>query len=598
MPRRKRLALDAVRRRLELTLAAIYGRRIPIAMPPEQQLTWMQRLGHRFTAEAREERTSGIDGGEIRLPIELRADDGPDVALGHYRLLALEQAERLVRGTATMAPADPLERDLFLVREGAAIDATLARANPGMRSALQAERAAALAKRPRLESMSGAERTVETLLRQSLAGELAQDSANVHTTPEESLAWARAAAEPLRTNPEVAKRGYRGVPAVPLWGSILRGDTGELTRRDEREQMPVEAQVWQVGSSGARKTGTGGSTGEESEDSRLDGKGRAELMDLPLATDGFGPVPRDADTENLPAGIAYPEWDAYQERYLRDAAIVRPGRTSERDDGWAKDTLREHAALVRTIRHQFEKLRALPARLDRQLAGDEIDVASCIAAIVDRRTGNSPSERLYIDSRPARRGVAIALLVDTSASTSKKIGGKEAIIDIEKVALLVAAEAFDALGDLYTILTFSGTTSQDVRVATLKAFGERNGERIQRRITAISAAGYTRLGAAVRHATALLARQHAGHRLLLILSDGRPNDVDAYMGSYGVEDSRRAILEARESGVHAHCITIDQEGSEYLPRIFGQAGHTILRRPSQLPFALLRVVKQLLRSAA
>jgi nitric oxide reductase NorD protein len=188
--------------------------------------------------------------------------------------------------------------------------------------------------------------------------------------------------------------------------------------------------------------------------------------------------------------------------------------------------------------------------------------------------------------------------VDTSASTSKKIGGKEAIIDIEKVALLVAAEAFDALGDLYTILTFSGTTSQDVRVATLKAFGERNGERIQRRITAISAAGYTRLGAAVRHATALLARQHAGHRLLLILSDGRPNDVDAYMGSYGVEDSRRAILEARESGVHAHCITIDQEGSEYLPRIFGQAGHTILRRPSQLPFALLRVVKQLLRSAA
>ena len=104
----------------------------------------MQRLVHPFTAQAEDERSSGIDGATIRLPVELRADDGPERALGHYRLLALEQAERLIRGTATLAPADPLERDLFLVREGAAIDATLAQANPGMRPALDAERAAAL----------------------------------------------------------------------------------------------------------------------------------------------------------------------------------------------------------------------------------------------------------------------------------------------------------------------------------------------------------------------------------------------------------------------------------------------------------------------
>ena len=106
---------------------------------------------------------------------------------------------------------------------------------------------------------------------------------------------------------------------------------------------------------------------------------------------------------------------------------------------------------------------------------------------------------------------------------------------------------------------------------------------------------FRRLGAAVRHATRQLARQSAGHRLLLILSDGRPNDVDRYQGPYGVEDSRQAIFEARASGVYPFCITVDHQASEYLPRIFGAAGHTIVQRPEQLPTALLTVVQALIR---
>jgi len=99
----------------------------------------------------------------------------------------------------------------------------------------------------------------------------------------------------------------------------------------------------------------------------------------------------------------------------------------------------------------------------------------------------------------------------------------------------------------------------------------------------------------VRHATHELARQSAGHRLLLLLSDGRPNDVDRYQGTYGVEDARQAILQARASGVYPFCLTVDRNASEYLPRIFGQAGHTILQRPAQLPTALVSVVRALIR---
>jgi nitric oxide reductase NorD protein len=145
------------------------------------------------------------------------------------------------------------------------------------------------------------------------------------------------------------------------------------------------------------------------------------------------------------------------------------------------------------------------------------------------------------------------------------------------------------------VYAFGGKNSHNVKVTPVKEFGDRSGETMWRRVDALQPGGFTRLGAAVRHATARLARQSAGHRLLLILSDGRPNDVDRYQGQYGVEDSRQAIMEARASGVYPFCITIDRDASEYLPRIFGTAGHTILQDPEQLPTALLRVVQALIR---
>jgi nitric oxide reductase NorD protein len=134
-----------------------------------------------------------------------------------------------------------------------------------------------------------------------------------------------------------------------------------------------------------------------------------------------------------------------------------------------------------------------------------------------------------------------------------------------------------------------------VKVTVVKDFPERNGRAITRRIAALTPGGFTRLGAAVRHATRQLSKQSAGHRLLLLLSDGRPNDLDMYQGAYGVEDSRQAILEARASGVFPYCLTIDQAASEYLPHIFGTSGHTVLQKPEQLPRALLNVVRGLIR---
>jgi nitric oxide reductase NorD protein len=215
---------------------------------------------------------------------------------------------------------------------------------------------------------------------------------------------------------------------------------------------------------------------------------------------------------------------------------------------------------------------------------------------VDQRTGHGVDDRLYIAVRPARRGLAIALLIDISGSTDDWIDARRRIIDVEKVALLLASEALDALGDRYAILTFSGKGRSNVRMRTVKAFDESNGADVRRRIAALQPEGYTRAGAAIRHAAALLERQPAAHRLLLIISDGKPNDVDGYEGLAGVEDTRQAIIETRRAGVYPFCLTIDRQGQDYLNRIFGEAGHTVLRNPQQLPTALVKVVKHLLVS--
>lgn len=297
----------------------------------------------------------------------------------------------------------------------------------------------------------------------------------------------------------------------------------------------------------------------------------------------------------------YDEWDAYAHAYRPECVTVRTYPAPDGDETWARDILQSRRILVRRVRAEFERLRSRRERLFRQRDGDQLDIAACIEALTQMRMGRAPDDRLYILDRAGRRALAILILVDTSGSTRESVGdavdGGRPVIEIEKIALLLASEALDALGDQYAILTFAGQGASDVRVTTVKAFGEQGVITARSRIGAISPGGNTRMGAAIRHATSVLARQPVAHRLLLVLSDGKPNDTDRYYEHYGVEDTRSAVLEARASGVSPYCITVDaNEPEAYVSHIFGEAGHTILRRPDQLPAALLGAMKLMLGS--
>jgi nitric oxide reductase NorD protein len=192
------------------------------------------------------------------------------------------------------------------------------------------------------------------------------------------------------------------------------------------------------------------------------------------------------------------------------------------------------------VRRDFERLRLRRMALRRQPDGAELDMDAMVTAYGDRAAGSRPMIG-SIDCRPVRRDAAIMLLVDTSASTDGWVGGNRRIIDVEKDALLIVGEALNALGDPHMVMAYASAGPLRVGVRILKRFEDRTTVDMNGRIAGLEPDGFTRTGAALRHATACLMRRDARHRLLLLLSDGRPNDVDQYEGRYGIEDTRMAV---------------------------------------------------------
>lgn len=608
--------LGTVQRRLELLLAAMYGSHFEIE-PAESDTRSRSLRTRALPGIARH------DGVTIQLPATMRASDGVEAAIARYRLLAIGQAARIMRGSAVLAPGDDdlVARDLYSLCESAEVDASIVATSPGVAALLADERVRALAERRSLGKLGAREQAVERLVHsvlQSAPSEI-PDEIRAGSSPQESLEWAR------RTAASLAGFGgeYRPRPAVAVWGRTLTGT--EVKAAPYGASGPIIPPTPGYGSGtmttpspGADDTlqelsreGTNAARSDERDEPDDDNETPAEDASLvgraPLRSDGgTAALAKGAgglnvlDAQILAAsrsdmGILYQEWDCNAAAYRELGAVVHPYLATEGDSAWAEHELNAHPALVRRVRREFERLRARRVRMLRQRDGDELDLAACVRALADATAGDSSDDRLYLAVRAARRAIAITVLVDVSGSTKDPIGDGRRVIDVEKTTLLLASEAFEALGDSYSILAFSSSGAADVRVATLKGFTEPNGDAIRRRISGIEAGGNTRLGAAIRHSTAKLSTQQAGHRLLLILSDGKPNDVDRYFTTYAVEDSRQAVFEARAAGVYPFCLTIDANDPDpYLARVFGASGHTVLRRPEQLPVALLDLVREIL----
>ena len=583
----QRLELQQIRRRLELLLAGMYGQAMRVGA--ESGLD-------RFSAGTTRPAATRPD---IALPESLDARDGAEAAARRYRLLAIEQAERRVRGSAALLRASSrLERDLYTLAEGAAVDRAIARRAPGLVGALAERNARELARRPNPDRLSGMERDVE-LLAHALLGAKPNGAQLPETeTAEESLAWAsELATRMLAAAPSRAR--YRGLPGLDEW---------RLAPVEQRSEpfppLPSPGIGEMRSASAAAPTPHGNRVGENQDADGTAGDpeagGAASLAasdsspESVVGSEANPATPSAREPRASQPGITYPEWDHYAGVNKLDAVMVHDEPAAEGSSAWADETLASHAAIVRQVRARFGLLRARRTRLRAQRSGDELDLDACVRAIVDLRMRRVPSDRLYVHTLPARKTLAIALLVDVSGSTRATIADGQTILEVERMTVLLASEALDALGDPYSVIAFSGSGAHDVQIRTVKRFTGDSHDVVHRRIAGLTAMDNTRLGAAVRHATAVLNAQPAEQRLLLIVSDGKPNDVYGYQGEYAIEDSRRALADARASGVHAFCLTVDREETEYLPHLFGASGYRVLRAPAQLPAALLKVVEQLL----
>ncbi|MGV8842612.1 MAG: nitric oxide reductase activation protein NorD [Pseudomonas sp.] len=638
------VALADVAHRLDLLIVAAFGStyRLRIAQPPSPP-TLLQQVFRRAERPRLQGAIPATDDTQIWLPAHLGIDVYP-LALERYRTLALQQAMRAQRGSARQALAliEPLPRSLYLLLEAWAADAELARRLPGMAAPINVLRQQALAARPALQQFSALRQPLEQFLRRLLHSACGQPlvDLSIPATAADSIASAvRLAARLLPSGQARALgpqpllldcwTGELRVPlapgAMPAPGAEACADTentprsARLARRPEvRQARPDEDEeappgIWMIQPAQPqehiedpmglqRPTDRDQATPAEDFADSLAELNEARLVMAPgspkevLLSDD--PPDSQAARNSQPpersaASITYPEWDyriaAYRDPGVRVHLLSAPLGPQQ----WVEQTLHTHRSMLATIRRQFELLRARPARRRQQLEGDELDLEAYIDAVAQARAGLSMPQALYQTQRRDNRDLAIMLLVDASGSTDGWLSCQRRIIDVEREALLLVCLALEGLGQPYCVQAFSGEGPQWVTLRTLKGFAEGYGTDIGQRIAGLEPERYTRAGAAIRHASAELMNQPAAHRLLLLLSDGKPNDVDDYQGRYGVEDLRQAINEAKLQGIQPFCLTIDRHAADYLPRVFGAHHYALLATPERLPGVLLEWLKRL-----
>ena len=201
----------------------------------------------------------------------------------------------------------------------------------------------------------------------------------------------------------------------------------------------------------------------------------------------------------------------------------------------------------------------------------------------------------YQQVRRNQRDLSCLLLADLSLSTEAAISEQQRVIDVIRDSLWLFSESLAQTRDRFALYGFSSRQRHAVSMVELKRFDETFNAQIRGRIGQIRPAFYTRMGAAIRQGTALLAQEKSRERLLLLLTDGKPNDNDYYEGRYGIEDTRYALSEARKLGLRPFCVTVDQTAEDYLPHIFGKHSFTIIKRPTELPRRLAMLYAQLTR---
>lgn len=574
------------------------------------RLSWLRRLG----TEAEEVEQASFDGEILRLPQEITTFADPALNRAAYTW-----ATALAAFAEIFPPrgGDALQADLAGV---AAQQAAIARAGefaPGLVPMAARLNAAYLARRP-VTRLPRAEATLEGAVRALLGG--GQGPAAV-----------AALAEALRTSDTMlaeltAPRKYQPLRPVPFWPELLPPETSAPRQTGNEESESEEGEKTETidkNLKGKRQA----SDQAESRDSlilhkfeailsfaeflnlnrRVDDddpdaakKAMDDLDELALTDVSKAPKTRfrlsldlsaeDADREAVAGKFTYPEWDTRQRRYLPDHTAVFENPVEPEAEPAPMDEAARRR--ITRVRRQFESFRPRMLTLKGQPDGDSLDLDAVTRARADLKATGDPRDTLWCRTAPQDRDLAVSILLDTSRSTESAVTGRS-VLDVEREALTALAWGLDACGDALAIHGFSSLRRERVYVQEVKDFETKMGRDIECRLAALRPGFYTRLGAAIRHVSAKLQDRAQSRRLLIVLTDGKPNDLDHYEGRHGIEDTRMAIREARRQGQSVFGIAIDPKGQSWFPRLFGTGHYAVIAHPDKLTAALPEIYRQL-----
>ena len=490
---------------------------------------------------------------------------------------------------------------------------------PGLRPRYEALLAAHLAQRPKLATLRGPARVAEQAVQAALRGQPSGGEAARTLEPTDAAhVWlwlqaheASASADPI--TPEMLAAPREDRPRDPN----AQTQEDRKRRRAERTEdtsnknglvMFFRAESILSWSEFVRVNRT-----DDDEDQQNASQVADDMEQLSIAQRGETLAARvkfdldlpsaSADDLSVGEGEPLPEWDFKQQRLVPDrcrAQRMRHRPTAEdADDAGSASALSEAAKRLkgtsRQVRRRFEALRAAPRRQHGLTQGDELDLDAWVRHQVDRcdtrqRHGEAPA--VFARQVKSERSLSTLMLADLSLSTDAYATQEARVIDLVRDSLFVFGDALDAAGDPFEMLGFS-SVRRAVRILELKRFAEPWNNAARERVLGIRPGFYTRMGAAIRYGTQRMAERGERQRLLLILSDGKPNDLDHYEGRHGLEDTRHAVHEARQAGLTPFCVTIDREANAYLPRLFGAQGYALVHRADQLARALTQVYLRL-----
>lgn len=606
------IGLDSVRAQLAVFFRGIGGDAgvqigASAARASGHRLTFRQRIG------MDDERMAVACRDEVSLSLPDTIDHFPDAALNRdlYFWLAAFFAELEPAGETE---TDPLRADLVFLARARRASLRVVGAFPGLAVRHARLSAALLDLRPE-RPLSGAEAHVEEVVT-ALLGGLPVGALNPYGAVLDGKVPAGA-----------APQGYHPFLPVPLWGEALHRapevrpiedeeleedakagaeDEQEKRRHAERKQQdnadrkdPLILNRFEkvLAFADMVNVNRGADDPDEQEAKRA-----AEEMDkitiskhsrkaaTKLKFDLDLP-PSATDTTRLSGPHLYPEWDYRMSGYHPDHCSVFTGRAGE-DGGEAWEPDEQAKRRIRQVKRQFEALRTKSQILRAQVDGSELDMEALVRARADLTASGMCSDRVYMQRRPMERDLAVAVLIDSSLSTDAWIENRR-VLDVEKEALSVFSHGLDACGDDFAILTFTSRKRAWVKVDTVKDFDEPFGPTIMRRIGALKPGYYTRIGAAMRHTAKVLEDRPNRHKLLLVITDGKPNDVDHYEGRYGIEDTRKAVQEVRTKGMAVFGVTVDKKAQSYFPHLFGRGSYAIVHHLAQLTPALPKIYRHL-----